>query len=309
MAMPISTARKSDMPDTVNAGVEKIVIITGLSGGGKSTALHILEDQGFFAIDNIPPSLLPQLVEVLGRHRAAVLHGVVAVVDIRGDELLRDLETVMEGLKRRMRSVVLMFIDASDSALIRRFENTRRRHPLGPTLSTLQGIQKERESLGPLKEAADVVLDTTGLNLTELRGQILERLGTPPGRLTVFLTSFGFKHGLPQDCDYLVDVRFMVNPYYEPLLRVKCGRDPEVVDFILKSTPSAAEFLRRQEDLFEYLIPLYEGTGKTQIHIAVGCTGGRHRSVAVAEWFAERLKKAGHACIVRHRDIEKDQVW
>ncbi len=305
----IPTVRGANMPETANSGVEKIVIITGMSGGGKSTALHILEDQGFFAIDNIPPSLLPQLVEVLGRHRAAVLHGIVAVVDIRGDDLLRDLETVMENLKRRLGSVVLLFMDASDAALIRRFESTRRRHPLGPGLSTQEGIQRERESLGPLKEAADVVLDTTGLNLSELRGRVLESLGTPPGRLTVFLTSFGYKHGIPQDCDYLVDVRFLVNPYYELGLRAKSGRDPEVVDFILKAFPAAEEFLKRQKELFEFIIPLYEGTGKTQIHIAIGCTGGRHRSVAVAEWFAARLGEAGHACVVRHRDIDKEQVW
>ncbi len=303
------TDKGKEMSGTGNAGVEKIVIITGMSGGGKSTALHILEDQGFFAIDNIPPSLLPQLVEVLGRHRAAVLHGVVAVVDIRGDDLLRDLEAVMESLKRRLASVALIFIDASDAALIRRFESTRRRHPLGPDLSVLEGIQRERESLAPLKEAADIVLDTTGLNLSELRGRMLESLGTPPGRLTVFLTSFGYKHGIPQDCDYLVDVRFLVNPYYEPGLRGLSGRDPEVVEFILKALPDAKEFLRKQKDLFEFIIPLYEGTGKTQIHIAVGCTGGRHRSVAVAEWFAEHLGRSGHACVIRHRDIDKEQVW
>lgn len=297
------------MPETLNSGVDKIVIITGMSGGGKSTALHILEDQGFFAIDNIPPSLLPQLVEVLGRHRAAVLHGVVAVVDIRGDDLLRDLEAVMDILKRRLASVTLLFMDASDAALIRRFESTRRRHPLGPDLSTQEGIQRERESLAPLKEAADVVLDTTGLNLSELRGRILESLGTPPGQLTLFLTSFGYKHGIPQDCDYLVDVRFLVNPYYESNLRGMSGRDPEVVDFIFKASPAAKEFLKRQEELFEFLLPLYEVTGKTQIHIAVGCTGGRHRSVAVAEWFACRLGQSGHSCVVRHRDIDKEQVW
>jgi UPF0042 nucleotide-binding protein len=297
------------MPETVGTGVDKIVIITGMSGGGKSTALHILEDQGFFAIDNIPPSLLPQLIEVLGRHRAAVLHGVVAVVDIRGDDLLRDIEAVMESLKRRLGSVTLLFMDASDSALIRRFESTRRRHPLGPDLSTQEGIQRERESLGPLKEAADVVLDTTGLNVSELRARVLESLGTPPGRLTLFLTSFGYKHGIPQDCDYLVDVRFLGNPYYEPNLRALSGRDPEVVEFVFKTSPAATEFLKRQQELFELLVPLYEGTGKTQIHIAVGCTGGRHRSVAVAEWFAARFGKSGHACVVRHRDIDKEQVW
>ena len=297
------------MADSPVPGVDNVIVITGMSGGGKSTALHILEDQGFFAIDNIPPSLLPQLVEVLGRHRAAMDHGVVAVVDIRGDDLLADLEAVVAMLKRRLRNVILLFMDASDAALIRRFESTRRRHPLGPNLSTLEGIHRERESLAPLKEAADVVLDTTGLNLPELRGRVLESLGTPPGRLTVFLTSFGYKHGIPQDCDYLVDVRFFANPFYEPELRAGSGKDEKVVEFILKASPVAGEFLRRQQALFEFMIPLYEGTGKSQVHIAVGCTGGRHRSVAATEWFARALEQGGHPCVVRHRDIDREQVW
>jgi len=297
------------MTDSPVPGVDNLIIITGMSGGGKSTALHILEDQGFFAIDNIPPSLLPQLVEVLGRHRAAVDHGVAAVADIRGADLLADLDAVVGMLKRRLENVTLLFMDASDAALIRRFESTRRRHPLGPNLSTLEGIQRERESLAPLKEAADVVLDTTGLNLPELRGRVLESLGTPPGRLTVFLTSFGYKHGIPQDCDYLVDVRFLANPFYEPELRAGSGKDEKVVEFILSASPVAKEFLRRQQDLFEFMIPLYEGTGKSQVHIAVGCTGGRHRSVAVTEWFARALEKGGHSCVVRHRDIDREQVW
>ncbi len=297
------------MADSPVPGVDNVIVITGMSGGGKSTALHILEDQGFFAIDNIPPSLLPQLVEVLGRHRAAMDHGVVAVVDIRGDDLLADLEAVVTMLKRRLRNVTLLFMDASDAALIRRFESTRRRHPLGPNLSTLEGILRERESLAPLKEAADVVLDTTGLNLPELRGRVLESLGTPPGRLTVFLTSFGYKHGIPQDCDYLVDVRFFANPFYEPELRAGSGKDEKVVEFILKASPVAGEFLRRQQALFEFMIPLYEGTGKSQVHIAVGCTGGRHRSVAATEWFARALEQGGHSCVVRHRDIDREQVW
>ena len=297
------------MADSPVPGVDNVIVITGMSGGGKSTALHILEDQGFFAIDNIPPSLLPQLVEVLGRHRAAMDHGVVAVVDIRGDDLLADLEAVVAMLKRRLRNVILLFMDASDAALIRRFESTRRRHPLGPNLSTLEGIHRERESLALLKEAADVVLDTTGLNLPELRGRVLESLGTPPGRLTVFLTSFGYKHGIPQDCDYLVDVRFFANPFYEPELRAGSGKDEKVVEFILKASPVAGEFLRRQQALFEFMIPLYEGTGKSQVHIAVGCTGGRHRSVAATEWFARALEQGGHSCVVRHRDIDREQVW
>ena len=297
------------MADSPVPGVDNVIVITGMSGGGKSTALHILEDQGFFAIDNIPPSLLPQLVEVLGRHRAAMDQGVVAVVDIRGDDLLADLEAVVAMLKRRLRNVILLFMDASDAALIRRFESTRRRHPLGPNLSTLEGILRERESLAPLKEAADVVLDTTGLNLPELRGRVLESLGTPPGRLTVFLTSFGYKHGIPQDCDYLVDVRFFANPFYEPELRAGSGKDEKVVEFILKASPVAGEFLRRQQALFEFMIPLYEGTGKSQVHIAVGCTGGMHRSVAATEWFARALEQGGHSCVVRHRDIDREQVW
>ncbi len=288
--------------------VSNCVIITGMSGAGKSATLNILEDQGLFAIDNIPPSLLPQLLNVLSRHRSAVQNGVVAVVDIRGGDLLTDLVSVQENLREQLTSVKVIFLDASDEILVRRFSETRRNHPLGQDVPILEGIRRERNLLSPVLESADIVLDTSDLPLKILRQKLIEQLSDTSGKSALLFTSFGFKFGVPQDCDFIIDVRFLPNPHYIPALRQFSGKDPSVQEYI-RSFPETRGFLERFIELLDYIVPIYGNTGKPQLHFALGCTGGRHRSVAVAEWLGEYFNSPDFQCVVRHRDIERDQVF
>ncbi len=288
--------------------VSNCVIITGMSGAGKSATLNILEDQGLFAIDNIPPSLLPQLLNVLSRHRSAVQNGVVAVVDIRGGDLLSDLVSVQENLREQLTSVKVIFLDASDEILVRRFSETRRNHPLGQDVPILEGIRRERNLLSPVLESADIVLDTSDLPLKILRQKLIEQLSDTSGKSALLFTSFGFKFGVPQDCDFIIDVRFLPNPHYIPALRQFSGKDPSVQEYI-RSFPETRGFLERFIELLDYIVPIYGNTGKPQLHFALGCTGGRHRSVAVAEWLGEYFNSPDFQCVVRHRDIERDQVF
>ncbi len=290
--------------DTLANKVSKCVIITGMSGSGKSTALHMLEDLGFYAIENIPPSLLPQLIQVLGKHEEAVQNGVAAVVDIRGETLLDDLLAVIANLRERGLEIKVIFLDASDATLVKRFEETRRRHPLSSDTTILEAIEMERRELSQILEVADVVVQTTDMSLKELRKEILGKIEASEGRLSVIFTSFGFKHGIPQDSDYVIDVRFLPNPFYEPALRSLSGKNREVQEFILSQRDSSC-FFNALFELMEQILVLYKNTGKNIVHIAVGCTGGRHRSVAVAEWLVTRLP--GNLT-VRHRDIDKDTV-
>ncbi len=285
--------------------VKRCVIITGMSGGGKSTALKVFEDQGMYSIDNLPPPLLPQLMEVLARHRAAQMNGVAAVVDVRGGELLQELSTVLSKLEGNLETVFVIFLDASDETLVRRFETTRRRHPLGADMSILEGITRERALLRGIRERAEIVLDTTNLSLNELRDKLLMETGISSGPLTILVSSFGFKHGLPQDADYLFDVRFLPNPNYIDVLHNLSGLDAAVQDY-LDDIPQMGEFLKRVEYLFDLIIPEYSLTGRKQIHIAIGCTGGRHRSVAIAERLGRALQTSGRRVVVNHRDIHKE---
>jgi len=290
-----------------NNKVSKCVIITGMSGAGKSATLNILEDQGLFAIDNIPPSLLPQLLNVLSRHRAAVQNGVVAVVDVRGGSLLSDFVSVLDILRSQLKSMEVIFLDASDDILVRRFSETRRNHPLGQNLPVLEGINMERRLLSPILETADIVLDTSNLTLRELRDKLMEQFGKTSGRPALLFTSFGFKYGVPQDCDYIFDVRFLPNPHYIPELKHLSGQDAEVRKYI-RSFPETDVFLEKLIELLDYIVPLYGNTGKPQLHFAIGCTGGRHRSVSVAEWLGDYYDSPGFQCAVKHRDIDREQV-
>lgn len=296
-----------DITTQENGKVTKCVIITGMSGAGKSATLNMLEDQGLFAIDNIPPSLLPQLLNVLSRHRAAVRNGVVAVVDVRGGSLLSDFVSVLDILRSQLRSVEVIFLDASDEILVRRFSETRRNHPLGQDVSILEGINRERKLLSPVLETADIVLDTSDLTLRELRCKLLEQFGKTLGKPALLFTSFGFKYGVPQDCDYVFDVRFLPNPHYIPELRHLSGQDPEVQAYI-RSFPETGVFFEKLIDLLDYIVPLYGNTGKPQLHFAIGCTGGRHRSVSVAEWLGHYYSSPDLQCVIRHRDLEREQV-
>lgn len=284
-------------------GVEKCVIITGLSGAGKSTALNILEDQGYYAIDNIPPALLPQLLELLKNHRAAIRSGVAAVVDTRGEALLQDLVQAVSALRLQGKDVLILFLDASDDSLIRRFNITRRLHPMAMDVSIGEGILRERSQLAPVRESADFVLDTTELSITQLRQSVIREVCEYPGTSTVVITSFGFKYGVPQDCEMLFDVRFLSNPHYIPTLKEKTGMDAAVQEYLF-SFAETREFLSRTEDFLRYFIPRYLFAAKPRIHICVGCTGGRHRSVAIAQRLFDSVSSLAPVVTIRHRDLE-----
>jgi len=291
---------------TGGQNVKRCIIITGMSGGGKSTALHMLEDRGMYAIDNIPPALLPQLLSVLSRHEGAVQNGVAAVVDVRGNRLLRDLFPVIELLRKKNIAVKVLFLDASDDILLQRFEKTRRRHPLASDTSILEAIGMERVEMSPILEWADSIIDTTGMDLVRLREKLGEELGVSLSPPLVLFTSFGFKYGIPADSDYVFDARFLPNPYYVSALRPLSGKS-EKVQAYMDSFAETAEFLSKLLNLMEFVFPLYVNTGKHQMQISIGCTGGRHRSVALAERLAREFTSG--ECLVRHRDVDKEQVW
>lgn len=289
----------------VGQRVRRCVIITGMSGGGKSTALHMLEDRGMYAIDNIPPALLPQLFSVLSRHEGAVQNGVAAVVDVRGDRLLKDLFSVIEMLRKKGVSVTVLFLDASEKVLLQRFEKTRRRHPLASDISIIEAIGIERVELSPILEWADSIIDTSDTDLAGLREKLGCELDVSPVIPIVLFTSFGFKYGIPQDSDYVFDVRFLPNPYYVSELRPLSGKSEKVQTY-MESFAETEEFIAKLLNLLEFAFPLYANTGKHQMQIAIGCTGGRHRSVAIVEKIARDFTSG--KCMVRHRDIDKEQV-
>lgn len=285
--------------------VERCVIITGLSGAGKTAALNILEDQGFFAVDNLPPPLMPQLMEVLSGNNAATTHGVAVVIDIRGEELFEELFFSIEQLKETITDVKVLFLEASDDWLVRRYETTRRRHPLGKGLTILESVAKERLRLAVIRAIADITMDTSSLLPSDLRGYILSELGINDDPPTVIVSSFGFKNGIPKDCDYMFDVRFLPNPNYVPALKSLSGKDVPVQKY-LEKIPEKRIFMERLESLLELILMQYDSTGKRQFHVAVGCTGGRHRSVAIAEQLAQYLSGRGHKVVLNHRDIDLD---
>ncbi len=285
---------------------KKLLIITGLSGSGKSSVLHFLEDQGFFAVDNLPLGMLPELVGILSQHPQALENGVGAVVDVRSAVLHDDLPKVLEGLKSQGVNVQILFLEATEEALLKRYSFTRRRHPLGFMNSLQDSIALEKKQLSQFRIYADRIIDTTDLSMSQLRSEIFELLARNPAGLQVAVTSFGFKHGLLLDADFVLDVRFLANPYYVESLKNLSGRDEPVQKYIY-SDRMADVFLHQSLELFENIIPVYHLSGKNYLQIAVGCTGGRHRSVFVAEWLGERLSHIeGVTCQVRHRDLDKD---
>jgi len=282
----------------------QLVLITGLSGSGKASALKAFEDLGFYCIDNLPVDLIPRFVELCRRGgdigRAAV------VADIRGGEALSQLPAVYQQLADRRPKPNLVFMEASDEALIRRFEETRRPHPLGGDLPVREGIRLEREMLKPMRQLADAVVSTTRMNVHELRDFIRSRFGGLEKRRTMLISvvSFGFRFGVPTDSDLVFDVRFLPNPNYQPRLKNKTGRDRDVQRFVA-SHPQSQEFVRRITELLFFLLPNYLREGKSYLTIAVGCTGGRHRSVALAERIARQISTEGYKVRVSHRDIGK----
>jgi UPF0042 nucleotide-binding protein len=283
----------------------QVVILTGVSGSGKSTALRALEDAGFYCVDNLPILFLEKLLELSG-HTAGEVSRIALVVDAREGRFLADAPRVIQEVRQQGSDVQVLFLDASDDALVRRYSETRRRHPLAGDGSVPDGISAERRALADLKVIADEVIDTTTLNVHELKRLVTRRFAVGDGtRLGVTVVSFGFRFGIPTHADMVLDVRFLPNPFFIPELRPYPGTDPRVSGFVL-GQPDAKAFLDRLGELFGFLLPRYRTEGKSYLTIAIGCTGGKHRSVALATAFAERLEAAGQPVRLWHRDVDKE---
>jgi len=290
---------------TPPAGLE-VIVVTGLSGAGRSTAAKCLEDLGWFVVDNLPPSLLSTMVDLGSRSQGAV--GKIAVVaDVRSRAFSSDLRTALDETERRGVHPRVLFLEAGDEALVRRFESVRRPHPLQGDGRLVDGIATERALLLDLRGDADLVLDTSLLNVHELRGKVAAAFGdtADTDALQLTILSFGFKYGLPVDADLVVDCRFLPNPHWVAELRPKTGRDEEVRDYVL-SRPGAREFLDRYEGVLELVTAGYKREGKRFALLAVGCTGGKHRSVAMSEQLAAHLRAAGTDVTVTHRDLGRE---
>ena len=288
---------------TRNRNARQLVLLTGLSGSGKGSILKTFEDLGFYCVDNLPVALIPAFselyVEGVGEvERAALL------VDAREGEGIKKLPEIYRKMKSE-RSVALVFVEASDEALLRRFSETRRPHPLGQDFSIIEGIREERRRMAPIRRLADLTIDTTKFNVNELRRFILDRFESPGKRpLMISVVSFGFRYGIPTEADLVFDVRFLPNPHFVPRLRPFSGKNSRVARYI-RSFPQTDQFLRRIESLLLYLIPHYIREGKSYLTVALGCTGGRHRSVMLAEVIRRSLARKGYATKVVHRDLDK----
>ena len=281
-----------------------LVIITGMSGAGRSTAADAMEDAGWFVVDNLPPELLPMLVE-LGRRSQGSVPKIAAVVDVRGRTFFDSLRGALAELDNRGITPRIMFLEASDGALVRRFENVRRPHPLQGDARIVDGIAEERELLRDLRERADLVIDTSDKNVHELRAQVDRAFGTAAEAVTMTVVSFGYKYGLPVDADLVVDCRFLPNPHWVPELRPYTGTDPEVSAYVL-SRPGAQEFLDGYTGLLKVVTDGYRTERKRYVTLAIGCTGGKHRSVAIAEELGSRLSDTGVQVRVVHRDMGRE---
>jgi UPF0042 nucleotide-binding protein len=294
--------KSSDEPD-VKAPTPELVIITGRSGSGKLTVLKAFEDLGFYAVDNLPVALIPKFAD-LTRDTKTSRHAAL-IIDVREGESLKDFPEIFRRLKRSM-NVRLLFLDAADEVLQRRFSETRRPHPLGRESSVMGSLVEEREMLAPLQTLADITIDTSKLNVHELRGLISKqfRESKEEAKVLIQVNSFGFRHGIPNDSDLVFDVRFLPNPNYIPEFKRFSGRHPSVARYI-RSFPQSMEFITRISDLLIYLIPHYIREGKSYLTISFGCTGGRHRSVLIAHEIRKRLAKAGFMVKETHRDLDK----
>jgi RNase adapter protein RapZ len=286
----------------------RFVVLTGLSGSGKSQAIRALEDLGYFCVDNLPVTLLPMLAELTLRAGTEISRAAV-VVDVREGKMLKEFPSVYRRLKaRKGLHPVLIFLEAAEPALVRRFSETRRPHPLAPDRSAMEGIHEERDAMRAIRKLADHVIDTTEMTVHELRHVFtgVAAGSTPGSQLVVTILSFGFKHGIPVDSDLLFDVRFLPNPHFVPALRPYTGRDAEVVRYLDRSS-TTHEFLDHTLNLLKFLIPQYAHEGKTYLTIGIGCTGGRHRSVAIAEALRKGLSGIpGVRLRVKHRDIANE---
>lgn len=284
----------------------QFIIITGLSGSGKSGATKCFEDLGFFCVDNLPAKLVPTFVELCTKKGEEIEH-VALTMDIREREFLDDFPQIYTTMKKQGYRFSILFLEASDDTLQRRFNETRRPHPLAFNRPVLQGILEERERMQPIREMADVTLDTSVLNIHELKEHI-HKIYSPDrkeGTLILSLTSFGYKYGIPFNSDIILDVRFLPNPFFVPELKTRTGLEEQVKDYVFRSK-DWNEFRQRMENLLLFLLPKYVTEGKTYLSLSIGCTGGKHRSVAIVDYLEELLKREGYLVRCKHRDIHKE---
>ena len=306
--MAASTSVSSDPGSELPSGsaLQELVIITGFSGAGKSTAMNVFEDAGFFCVDNLPPEMIRSLVELF-MHEGSKVQRAAVVSDVRGGEYFEALNAVIDDLRAHGLHYQLVFLEAAEQALVTRYKETRRRHPLAPQGSVAAGIAAERALLEPLRRRADIVIDTTGSSAAALRNRIADELIPRQGKvgLAVTFMSFGFKYGPPREEDLAFDVRFLPNPHYEPDLRPLTGRDAAVVEYVARDG-RLAQLYEHLDGLLDFLLPEYVAEGKAHLLIAIGCTGGRHRSVAIAERLADRYADREDLTVaVSHRDVDK----
>jgi RNase adapter protein RapZ len=299
------TGAKSEKP-VIESRLQDFVVITGYSGAGKSTAMNVFEDAGYFCVDNLPPEMIRSLVELFV-HQGSKVERAAVVSDVRTGVYFEALRAVVDDLDVLGINHQLLLLEATEQALVTRYKETRRRHPLAPEGSVAAGVAAERTMLEPLRSRADLVIDTTGMSAAMLRGKIAEEFlpRKAPGRLALTFMSFGFKHGPPREEDLAFDVRFLDNPHYEPELRELTGLDERVIEFIARDG-RLDQFYGRMHDLLDFLLPQYVAEGKAHLVIAIGCTGGRHRSVAIAEHLAARYRDHEDLDVaVAHRDMDK----
>lgn len=304
-SVPEESPATTSSIDTLNGDAPYVVILTGLSGSGKSTAVNALEDLGFFCIDNLPVPLLPKVLE-LATTGGASFESLAFVIDTRERMFLDDAEGMIGTLRDEELDLRVVFLEADEETLVRRYSETRRRHPMsddgGPVR---EAIRKERDHLSSLRELADQVVDTSDHTVHSLKSLFQERYGEGGERqFAITVLSFGFKHGLPSECDLVFDLRFLPNPYFVDELRDQDGRDEDVQAYVL-GQPETGRFISHFQEMAEFVLPLYESEGKSYLTIGIGCTGGRHRSVAVAEALQSRLRGRDWDVQIRHRDVDR----
>lgn len=287
------------------AGGLDIVVVTGLSGSGKSVAIRALEDNGFFCIDNLPVLLIPKFIDLCQGYQEGIQR-IALGIDLRGGHFFQSWPEVLTELRGRGHRVLVLFFDAADEVILRRFNETRRPHPLAGAGPIQEGIAKERKALEAMRAMADKIIDTSELNVHELKKEMDQYFSQSisPRKMTLFLTSFGYKYGIPHDTDMILDVRFLPNPYFVNELRGKSGLDPEVENYVLRRDETHA-FLDRLYSLLEFTLPQYQREGKSSLTLALGCTGGRHRSVVLVGELKKKLDQGGFRIHVKHRDIDK----
>jgi UPF0042 nucleotide-binding protein len=291
------------------SNLEDLVVISGFSGAGKSLAMNVFEDAGYFCVDNLPAEMIKSLADLF-THGGSKVERAAVVSDLRGGTYFEKLAEVLDELEAAGVAHRVLFLTADPETLVTRYKETRRRHPLAKEGNVRDGIRREEELLGPIRERADVLIDTTGLSATMLRRKVASELlqQSQPGRLAVTFLSFGFKHGPARDADLLLDVRFLPNPHYEADLRPLTGFDARIVEYVARDG-RLEEFYERVLPLLEYLLPQYVAEGKSHLVVAVGCTGGRHRSVAISQELASRFSDDERYVVdVQHRDVERAPV-